>query len=197
MEEIEQRAEAILEQVPSWIWDGQSLPVPVEEIADTCYGLLVRDAPDMAAAPGSPELEPGQTLSGLLLADRGEIWVNAEEAREWPPRRRFTIGHELGHWVLHCDLGQAPGSVVECRTESLTEEGAVEADAGRQHFARSTHYPMPEIEANQFAAAMLMPRALVEKEHAWVEGDLWRLAQAFGVSTVAMKRRLWFLGQSA
>ena len=50
MEEIEQRAEAILEQVPSWIWDGESLPVPVEEIADTCYGLLVRDATDMGAA---------------------------------------------------------------------------------------------------------------------------------------------------
>ncbi len=101
MEEVERRAEAVLEQVPSWIWDGESLPVPIEEIADTCFGLYVRDVEDLTAAPGAPELEPGQTLSGLLLADRGEIWVNADEARQWPPRRRFTIGHELGHWVMH------------------------------------------------------------------------------------------------
>jgi len=32
--------------------------------------------------------------------------VNAEEARRWPSRRRFTIGHELGHWVMHRRPGQ-------------------------------------------------------------------------------------------
>ena len=41
-------------------------------------------------------LPPDAGLSGLLLPAAGEIWVNAAEAREWPPRRRFTIGHELG-----------------------------------------------------------------------------------------------------
>lgn len=51
----------------------------------------------MGTAPGAPALAHGQSLSGLLLPVRGEIWVNAEEARQWPPRRRFTIGHELGH----------------------------------------------------------------------------------------------------
>src|SRR4051812_23694112 len=117
MEKIEQRAEAILERVPSWMWDGKRLPVPVEEIVDSSYGLLVRDVEDLRDAPGCPELEPGQTLSGLLLADRGEIWVNAEEARQWPPRRRFTIGHELGHWVLHRDGQQA----LFCRRTTVDE----------------------------------------------------------------------------
>jgi hypothetical protein len=43
---------------------------------------LVRDiSPDeMSHLPGAPPLDPGQTISGLLLASRGEIWVNAEEA---------------------------------------------------------------------------------------------------------------------
>ena len=97
VEEIERRAEAVLASVPSWIWDGESLPVPIEDIADSHFGLLVREVADLHAAPGAPALPRGQSLSGLLLASAGEIWVNAREAREWPPRRRFTIGHELGH----------------------------------------------------------------------------------------------------
>ena len=43
MEGIEQRAELCLEGVPSYMWDGQSLPVPVEDIADSYVGLLIRD----------------------------------------------------------------------------------------------------------------------------------------------------------
>ena len=185
----EAAAEGQLTTVPDWMWDGETLPVPVDTIADSHYGMLVREREGLGAVAGIP----GAHVSGLLLPGPREIWVDEEEARRAPVRRRFTVGHELGHWVLHCDLGGNPAAVVQCRTESLTEEGAVEEDEGEQHVARSTHYPMPEIEANQFAAAMLMPRVLVEKEHAWAEGNLWRLAQAFGVSSVAMKRRLWFL----
>jgi uncharacterized protein DUF955 len=107
MERAEERAEQVLARVPAWLWDGERLPVPVEDIADSVYGLLVRDVETMDAAPGAPALSPDQSLSGLLLPTRGEIWVNAEEARLWPPRRRFTIGHELGHWELHRDGQQS------------------------------------------------------------------------------------------
>jgi IrrE N-terminal-like domain len=101
MEEIERLAEEFLARVPTYVWDGATLPVPIEEIADTHVGLLVRDVDDLGQAPGAPQLGEGQSLSGLLLPALGEIWVNASEAREWPPRRRFTIAHELGHWALH------------------------------------------------------------------------------------------------
>ena len=91
----------------------RSLPVPVEDIADSHFGLLVRDVDDMTAAPGCPRLDGDQTISGLLLPSRGEIWVNAEEAKQWPPRRRFTIGHELGHWVA--PPGRADGALLPAR----------------------------------------------------------------------------------
>ncbi len=193
MEEIEQRAESVLARVPDWIWNGEELPVPVEDIADSCFGLLIREADDMSAAPGAPELQPGQSISGLLLAGPGEIWVNAAEARKWPARRRFTIGHELGHWVLHCDLGRTTKEEVHCRGETLTEEGAVEEDGGKPKLAPASRYPQRELDANQFSAAVLMPKALVESEHAWLDGDVRRLAEAFGVSAIAMEKRLWFL----
>lgn len=100
VEGIEARAEQVLADVPDWLWDGESLPIPVEDIVDTHFGLLVRDVEDMAQAPDAPvDVEGG--ISGLLLTAKAEIWVNAEEARQWPPRRRFTLGHELGHWVMH------------------------------------------------------------------------------------------------
>jgi hypothetical protein len=103
--ELEARATKVLESVPEFIWDGESLPVPVEDIVDSVYGLLVRDVDDMTEAPVPGGITGGWItggwISGLLLPAQGEIWVNAEDARRWPPRRRFTICHELGHWELH------------------------------------------------------------------------------------------------
>lgn len=118
MEEIEVLAERFLAAVPSYVWDGAALPVPVEDIADSHAGLLVRDVDDLRQAPGAPPLEPGQSLSGLLLPSLGEIWVNASEALEWPARRRFTIAHELGHWSLHRDADRG----VFCRAAMVDPE---------------------------------------------------------------------------
>jgi hypothetical protein len=101
LEAVEQRAEGVLAEVPRWIWDGASLPVPVADIADSCFGLLLREVADLSTAPGVQPLSEHQSFSGLLLPDTREIWVNADEAERWPSRRRFTIGHELGHFCLH------------------------------------------------------------------------------------------------
>lgn len=99
MKDVEERAEAVPAGLPSYVWDGERLPAPVEDIADSGYGLLVRDVEDLGTVLGAPALAEGPSLSGLLLPARGEIRVNAGEARRWPPRRRFTIGHEPGHWI--------------------------------------------------------------------------------------------------
>src|SRR4051812_29277180 len=178
MEKIEQRAEAILERVPSWMWDGKRLPVPVEEIVDSSYGLLVRDVEDLRDAPGCPELEAGQTLSGLLLADRGEIWVNADEARQWPPRRRFTIGHELGHWVMH----RSDERSLFCRSATVQPDEQSERDP-------VVEIPDIEEEASVFAAALLMPAHLIRREYER-DRDFNRLCELFNCSGAAMGRRL-------
>ena len=67
---IEQHAERVLSEIPDWIWDGKSLPVPVEHIADTWFGLHVRDVEDLRSAPGVPPLPADAGLSGLLLPAR-------------------------------------------------------------------------------------------------------------------------------
>lgn len=178
-EAIERRAEAVLDGVPSYIWDGDSLPVPVERIADSWFGLLVRVVADLSLAPGAPALPGGQSLSGLLLPDRGEIWVNAGEAQQWPGRRRFTIGHELGHHVLHRDDTHA----IFCRSTSVEEADADEPPAARPPI------PVPEDEANVFAAALLMPRWLICRDYR--RGmDFDQLRARYGASMAAMSRRL-------
>jgi Zn-dependent peptidase ImmA (M78 family) len=60
-------------------------PVPVDRLADVLgfRVVLLRDAPD--------------EISGLLSARERLIGVNG---RHHPHRRRFTLGHELGHVLL-------------------------------------------------------------------------------------------------
>jgi hypothetical protein len=180
---IEQRAAEVLASVPPWVWDGESVPVPVEDIADTCFGLRVCEKEDLGLAPGAPPLGGGQTLSGLLLAGSKEIWVARGEAQQWPGRRRFTIGHELGHWVLH-RAGVEDAEGVFCRHASVEEK--VEAPAERPPL------PAVEQEANAFAAALLMPPELMRLHYeAIADGEKFQqMCSRFGASGAAMGRRL-------
>jgi hypothetical protein len=173
---VEQLAESFLSRVPSYVWDGETLPVPVEEIADSYAGLLVRDVDDLRTAPGAPPVGDGQTLSGLLLPHRGEIWVSADEARQWPARRRFTIAHELGHWQLHRGAEHA----VFCRAATIEPVAAPERPP----------LPLSEEEANAFAAAVLMPAWLIREHYARAGKDFFSLCETFGASGAAMGRRL-------
>lgn len=177
MDRVQEQAETVLARVPEWLWDGERLPIPVDDIADSVFGLLIREVDDMRAAPGAPELPPGHSLSGLLLPARGEIWVNANEARQWPTRRRFTIGHEVGHLVMHATGQQS----LFCRSVSVDESVAAVPPPPR---------PDIEEEASAFAAALLMPAWLMVREHARCGGDVDALCRTFDSSCRAMERRV-------
>jgi hypothetical protein len=180
-EEIEERAERLLAEVPDYVWDGKSLPVPVEDIADTVFRLLIRDEDDMSLAPGAPALGAGDSLSGLLLPGSREIWVNAHEAGQWPGRRRFTISHELGHWCLHRDDHVAS---IYCRSTSVDPP------------AERPERPLPEQEADAFAAALLMPASLMREHYTQCRDRFqgqecfFEMCRRFGTSNAAMGRRL-------
>jgi hypothetical protein len=174
--DIEQCAAAFLARIPGYIWDGESLPIPVEDIADSHLGLLVREVGNLATAPGAPVLDDGQSLSGLLLPSRGEIWVSADEARDWPTRRRFTIAHELGHWCLHREVERS----LFCRAATIEARDQDEPSA----------FPALEHEANVFAAAVLMPARLVRERYKSSGRDFEQLRELFAVSGAAMGRRL-------
>lgn len=206
---VEGECERVLGGVPGWLWDGASLPVPVEEIADSHFSLLVREVDDMSAAPGCPEDVDPNHLSGLLLAAMGEIWVNRAEARQWPQRRRFTIGHELGHWVMHRSGQQTlfcrhqtvgdgvPGQLRLDLSAEPSEAGddVERGDPSAGLATASSSDPRPEIplaeaEANAFSAALLMPRDLFVAEYRRCRGDVTRLQERFNCSEKATRRRI-------
>ena len=177
------RAAAILETVPKYVWDGESVPVPIDDIVDSVYGLQVVDVEDMSAAPGCPPLGDGESLSGLLLAEDKQIWCNASEGVQWPGRRRFTIAHELGHWILH-----KPGQdSLFCRRGTLAPE-----DVPAKPKAKAQRPPQPpiEAEADAFAAALLMPAHLIEHHYHECGRDFERMCELFGASGSAMGKRL-------
>jgi Zn-dependent peptidase ImmA (M78 family) len=85
-------------------------------------------------------------------------------------RRRFTVAHEIAHFVLHRN---AIGS-------GLTDDA----------FYRSGLPTTMEAEANQFAADILMPRDLLARYINQYGAEARVLASIFKVSEAAMKIRL-------
>jgi Zn-dependent peptidase ImmA (M78 family) len=119
-------------------------------------------------------------VSGLMLFEGGtaRVAVNQSHHRN---RQRFTLAHEIGHLLLH-----ANGDRLFVDRRFFRNEWASKGELRE------------EVEANAFAAALLMPRALIRR-HLDFEGgitdvDVFRLATQFGVSEQAMTLRLVKLG---
>lgn len=156
-------------------------PVPVEEITEA-LGLEV-----------VYESLPPDTSSVLIREPNGRrlIGVNAFHSAT---RQRFSLAHELGHALLH--FAQTPPSdgeaVVSRPLEVLFRDNISGQGTNRV-----------EIDANAFAAALLMPADLVKSRlrRRWaqeptrsVELTISDLADDFDVSPQAMRYRLVNLG---
>jgi Predicted Zn peptidase len=109
-----------------------------------------------------------------------EFCIHVNES-EYPPRQRFTIGHELGHLFIH--MGYMTDS------EKWAKQKAYIDSPYRRH-----GYSVEETEANYFAAAFLMPKELYfEKIQTTMNDerkvDLRIVAQYFNVSVPAALKR--------
>lgn len=116
-----------------------------------------------------------QDVSGLIEKRKNstKIYVNENDA---PVRQRFTMAHELGHYFLH--LKDTEGNFFD-NEKSLFRNGGGD--------------PIIEKEANQFAAALLMPEKDVHTEY-FMTGSISELAYQFRVSSQAMEIRLKNMG---
>ena len=107
-------------------------------------------ANDMGVLVSHSYLE--EDISGELVRnglDGYDINVNASHSKT---RQRFTIAHELGHFIYHRNLiGEG---VDDDRLYRST-------NAGRYHNLKIG--PKHETEANQFAASFLMPMDLIDE----------------------------------
>lgn len=125
----------------------------------------------------------GENVSGMLIVkgERGAIGYNSAHARV---RQRFTISHEIAHYLLHAKKSQKPQLFIDRHVTFRRDENS------------STGVDHDEVEANQLGAALLMPRGLVQQEiqkhdlNLDDEEAISLLAKRFHVSTAAMSNRL-------
>ena len=127
------------------------------------------------------EAELGADASGLLVTQPGDVCIVVHE-RDHKHLKRFTIAHEIGHFVLR---------------HQFENGGRVHVDRGTIVSYRGPRAGMgvdpKEIEANQFAASLLMPTALLRRRapsRALSDRDVEELARVFDVSEQAMTIRL-------
>lgn len=135
------------------------------------------------AAGLNVEIRPfalGAEVSGVLYRD-GARKVIVVNQRHSDLRQRFTIAHELGHLMLH--KGE-PVHVDEGFRLNLRDPRSATAEE------------VEEVEANAFAANLLMPAewlrrdVMAEQLDPSDEDTLRRLATRYGVSLHAMALRL-------
>ena len=149
------------------------LPVDVEKIA-LGIGLKVVDFPFQ------------EEISGVLVIDENgaTIGYNPNESNV---RKRFSIAHELGHYILHANK-----STSEMFLDKLLFRKNISTYSSKEEEI--------EREANYFAANLLMPAKLVINEVNKLsstkddEENIKILSKKFDVSVSAMTFRLVNLG---
>lgn len=135
---------------------------------------------------GIDDIQPeklSHSISGFFVQENKKNYIryNKNEVEE---RQRFTIAHELGHFILHKN-----------KSLSVIKQGVLYRDDNS-----SSGEVKKEREANAFAAALLMPSKLIAKEidkapsASNVNNAIAYLADRFRVSEQAMMFRLMNLG---
>jgi Zn-dependent peptidase ImmA (M78 family) len=116
--------------------------VPVEAIAEALDIVDIRHA-------------PLKSIEGALVmsADRdvGSIAVNISST---PQRRRFTVAHELGHFLNVWHQPEDPSRGFSCSRTDLATSWQKPSDSASRHYRQ-------EAEANRFAIELLAPPQLV------------------------------------
>lgn len=124
------------------------------------------------------------TVSGVIK-NEGEKWTIYVNETDSNRRKRFTLAHELGHYISY---------LADSHSKKILENDGVHQDfAFQRTVTTESKNPDYEIEANQIAAEILMPEASTKQLHK--EGKtVEEMADYFNVSESAMTFRLINLG---
>jgi Zn-dependent peptidase ImmA (M78 family) len=113
-----------------------------------------------------PDSEKIRDVSGAVDHTKKKIYINRADPLV---RQRFTLAHEIGHAYLHAGDGE---NVIDFRRDM---DGEVN---------------VKEVEANRFAADLLMPRLQFAKIYVVAFGKVRDIARYFTVSEDAVKIRI-------
>lgn len=137
-----------------------SPPILIDDIAEN-YGLKV--------LYGELPPEMGDVAGYIMLQDEEKVvLINSLDS---PVRQRFTIAHELGHYLLHVDA-----------LRNNPKYGIM-----KRHPIGQGDNDVYEIEANFFASRLLVPKFLLEQ---YEQLPHTRMATIFAVSSDVIGYRL-------
>jgi hypothetical protein len=191
-------------------------PLNCVEIADLTKEVAIAYFSDPESARDQVDRRDGDILSGFLYTGSrsGTIFINRSDP---VVRRRFSIAHELGHYLLHLrplfSILKVEGTLIGISDAASQPKSGDEDDDAAERLAGKANLigevettgllpPLEEMErqADTFATELLMPVPLVRELFdlnctKFREKDLsWRLAMEMLVSRAAMDRRLRDLG---
>lgn len=112
------------------------------------------------------------TQSGKLSYSDG-LWTISINSLHSKKRQKFTLAHELGHYILHKEKNAEFKDTVFFRNDVLDSM---------------------EYKANEFASELLMPEADVRAHVNKGVRNIGDLSEIFGVSAAAMRYRIISLG---
>ena len=116
-------------------------------------------------------------VSGYIKKE-GEQWIIGVNSCHHINRQRFTVAHELGHFVLHSSLIEKNGPMKDTILFRHNEQNPIEASA------------------NDFASQLLMPKEKFESAIKDGKKTIDALAKHFMVSSLAVRYRARKLGYS-
>ncbi len=169
-----------IEESAAELWQRHCLApgFDVEQLLDDLgLGLVWEPIEDEEGAIILGQLIPGEKL--VVLNEKHLEKLEYKQGR----LRRFTVGHEIGHWFLHAHLGRA---------------GALTLIENERTWCRDGSHDPLERQAEMFSAALLMPKDRLGAElpglawHGWPW--VFRLCDRFLVNTTPMLIRLEGLG---
>lgn len=131
------------------------------------------------------EAELAGEISGHIQRQSSGQYVIRTNRREHLFRRRFTMAHELGHYVLHRSVLDKAGGI--------NDSTLYRTDPKSPHYNSHIHRAH-ERQANSFAANLLMPDEAVRDHWSEWDSNLQSLYRQFQVSPSAMKWKLRNLG---
>jgi Zn-dependent peptidase ImmA (M78 family) len=137
-DDINKRAEDFLKKHKR----NEILPVDIEAITEFDLGLNIFPFPN---------LQETFDVEGFISGDLNVIYVDEFIYYQRPARYRFTLAHEIGHYVFHSDLIASfhPRSIADWSKFIL----AVDEET----------YGWLEWQAYSFAAAVLVPRVSLKQ----------------------------------
>lgn len=166
-----ERAREVLEQYPESIQNGH---VSVEKLLEKVGIKIKKEAFEDQRVSGFIQMKTNAGSPIIVINDNNTS-----------VRQRFTIAHELGHYFLHSAQSVHVDDIDTADMVLYRDEVASQA----------TH--LREIEANQFAAELLMPDSLISKdieklrkENNGMSDIIVGLAEKYEVSQAAMAIRL-------